>query len=149
MSPKAGSTRNACSILVRKPNPTSAPASTSQPVEAFSTAATRSSTSNASGLLNRNISTATGVSAKVVPASRPAAVPNQRRTVAYSSPTAATPASASGTRMLQALRPNSRTDKPISHSAAGVLSTVIALPASSEPKNHAFQLTEPACAAAA
>src|SRR5207253_3148669 len=87
--------------------------------------------------------------AKVVPASRPAAVPNQRRTVAYSSPTAATPASASGTRMLQALRPNSRTDKPISHSAAGVLSTVIALPASSEPKNHAFQLTEPACAAAA
>ncbi len=50
--------------------------------------------------------------------------------------------------MLHAFRPKSRTDRPITHKAAGVLSTVIALPASNEPKNNAFQLAEPACAAA-
>ena len=51
-------------------------------------------------------------------------------------------------RLLQELRPNSRTDNAITHSAAGVLSTVIAFDASEEPKKNAFQLTEPACAAA-
>ncbi len=40
------------------------------------------STSIASGLLNRNISVATGVSASTAPASRPAPAPNQRFTVA-------------------------------------------------------------------
>ncbi len=35
------------------------------------------------------------------------------------------------------------------HSAAGGLSTVIELPASSEPKSRAFQLLVPACTAAA
>ena len=40
-------------------------------------------------------------------------------------------------------------DSPISHSDSGGLSTVMKLPGSSEPKNHAFQLTLPALAAAA
>src|SRR5438876_1201489 len=74
--------------------------------------------------------------------------PNQRFTVAYSSATVATPSSACGTRMLHELSPNMRTDRPVTHSAAGVLSTVIELAASEEPKNHAFQLCEPAWAAA-
>jgi hypothetical protein len=50
--------------------------------------------------------------------------------------------------MLHELSPKTRTDNAISHTAAGVLSTVIELPASSEPKNSAFQLAEPAWAAA-
>jgi hypothetical protein len=50
--------------------------------------------------------------------------------------------------MAHEFTPNSRADRPITHSAAGVLSTVMKLLASEEPKNHAFQLTEPACAAA-
>jgi hypothetical protein len=60
----------------------------------------------------------------------------------------ATPASACGTRIDHELSPNSRTDNPMSHSDAGVLSTVIELPASDEPKKNAFQLSEPAWAAA-
>ena len=59
-----------------------------------------------------------------------------------------TPRSACGTRMLHELSPKIRTDKAISHSEAGGWSMVIALPASSEPKMNAFQLWEPACAAA-
>jgi hypothetical protein len=60
----------------------------------------------------------------------------------------ATPCNACGTRMLQEFRPNSRTDSAMIQSAAGGLSTVIALAASEEPKKNARQLTEPACAAA-
>ncbi len=51
--------------------------------------------------------------------------------------------------MLQVLKPKILPDSPITHSAAGVLSTVMKLDASSEPKNQAFQLVEPACTAAA
>jgi hypothetical protein len=103
--------------------------------------------SSASGLLNRNISTATGVTASAAPDSSPAAGPATRRTVAKSFPTAATPIRACGTRMPQLLNPNSRTERPVTHSAAGVLSTVIALAASEDPKNQA-QLWLPAWAAA-
>ena len=124
-------------------------------VDAFSTARTiayapmvMSSTSSASGLLNRNISVATGVSASAAPAISPAAAPNQRRTAAYSTPTVATPMSACGTRMLQELTPNRRADRPITHNDAGGLSTVIRFAASKEPKNRAFQLCEPAWTAA-
>jgi hypothetical protein len=99
-------------------------------------------------LLNRNISTATGVVARIAPASRPAAAPDQRRTVAYSRPTAPTPISACGTRMLHELSPKIRTDSAITHSEAGVLSTVIELAESDEPKKNAFQLADPACTAA-
>ena len=104
--------------------------------------------SNASGLLNRNMSAATGVVAMTAPASRAANAENRRRTEAYTTPTVATPIKACGTRMLHELRPKMRTDRPMIHSEAGGLSTVIALAASEDPKNHAFQLCEPACAAA-
>ncbi len=114
-----------------------------------------SSTSSASGLLNRNISVATGVVASTAPASSapPEAArgprdESDRRTVAYSTKTASTPISASGTRMLQALTPNTRADRSIGHSASGVLSTVMEFAASEEPKKKAFQLCAPACTAA-
>ena len=98
----------------------------------------------------RNISTATGVSASVAPASRPAAAePVVRRTAACSTATAATPSSACGTRMLHEESPKIRTESAIGQSESGVLSTVIALAASEEPKKNAFQDSDPACAAAA
>ena len=75
--------------------------------------------------------------------------PKVRRTDAYVTPTVATPSSAWGARMLHELSPKTRTESAISHSEAGGLSTVIALPASSEPKKNAFQDCEPACTAAA
>ena len=106
-------------------------------------------TSIASGLLKRNISTATGVSAIAVPAIRPAtADPVVRRTTPWSSATVAMPSRAWGTRMLQLDRPKIRTDSAIGHSARGVLSTVMEFAASLEPKKNAFQDSEPACAAA-
>jgi hypothetical protein len=47
------------------------------------------------------------------------------------------------------LNPNSRADSSITHSDAGVLSTVMKLDESNEPKKKAFQLLVPACTAAA
>ena len=160
---KAGTTRNACSILAKKPSPTQPPATSSHRRPPGSRERTiayapsvSSSTSSASGLLNRNISAATGVVAGTSPASSPqaaatcgpASAASDRRTAACSTPTAATPISACGTRMLQEFTPNTRADSAIGHSAPGVLSTVIAPAASEAPKKNAFQLTEPACAAA-
>lgn len=111
--------------------------------------ATSSSTSIASGLLNRNISTATGVSASAAPGSRPAAdAAVVRRTVATSSQTASTPSIAWGTRIDQDERPKTRTASAIGHSAKGVLSTVIELAASEEPKKNAFHDSDPAWAVA-
>jgi hypothetical protein len=75
--------------LVRNPSPTSAPESSIQRVRPFSTArsvayaaSVSSRTSKASGLLNRNISAATGVRASTVPASRAAWEEKLRRTLA-------------------------------------------------------------------
>ena len=51
--------------------------------------------------------------------------------------------------MLQLLNPKIRTESPVTHRAAGVLSTVMKFAASDEPKNHAVQLSPPAWAAAA
>ncbi len=103
----------------------------------------------ASGLLKRNISTATGVSAITVPASSPAAAePVVRRTTWCSSATVATPSIAWGRRMLQLESPKSRTDSAIGHRASGVLSTVIELAASLDPKKNAFHDSEPAWTAA-
>ncbi len=42
-----------------------------------------------------------------------------------------------------------RADRPMTHSEAGGLSTVMKLPGSMAPKNQAFQLTEPLFTAAA
>jgi hypothetical protein len=87
--------------------------------------------------------------ASAAPAISPAPGPLHRRTVKYSTATAATPISACGSSMVNSLNPKSLPDKPITHMAAGGLSTVMALPASREPNSHAFQLWVPACAAAA
>ena len=151
-----GTTRNACIILARNAKPSSRPANTSHFDRPFSrartivyAAAVSSSTSRASGLLNRNISAAAGVSARVRPAMRPATGPNHRRTAAYSTPTQATPSSACGTSTLQELTPKIRPDSSITHSEAGVLSTVMKLAESNEPKKNAFQLLVPASTAAA
>ena len=57
--------------------------------------------------------------------------------------------SACGSSTLNDEKPSTRADRPISHSDSGGLSTVMKLPGSSAPKNHAFQLTLPAFAAAA
>ncbi len=108
-----------------------------------------SSTSSASGLSNRNISVATGVSASTAPAISPAtAEPEVRRTVACSSPTEATPMRACGTRMLHDDSPKTRTERAMTHSAMGGLSTVIEFAASEDPKKNAFQDADPAWAAA-
>ena len=77
----------------------------------------------------------------------PAAAPNQRRTVAYSSATEAMPSSACGASTLQELRPNTRADSSMTQSAAGGLSTVMKFEASDDPKKNAFQLFVPACTA--
>ena len=142
--------------MVRNAKPTAQPANAIHRVLAVSVARTvqyaatmSSSTSRASGLLNRNINDATGVRASTAPAIRPAAGPLHRRTVAYSSPTEATPINACGSSMVNALKPNSLPDRPITHIAAGGLSTVIALPGSSEPNSQALRSWVPACAAAA
>src|SRR4051812_32553267 len=111
-----------------------APAPSSHRVDEFSrarvtqyAAATTSSVIIASGLLNRNISTATGVTASSPPASRPAQCPDHRRTAAYSNHTVATPSSACGTSIDHEVNPNSRPESSIGHSESGGLSTVIAL----------------------
>ena len=105
-------------------------------------------------MLKRNINAAAGVKASTAPAISPAAVPCRgsvitRRIVAYISATAATPISACGTSTAQLFMPKMRTDSPVTHSDAGGLSTVMKFDGSSAPKNHAFQLSDPAHAAAA
>ena len=57
--------------------------------------------------------------------------------------------SACGSSTLSEEKPKTRAERPISHSDSGGLSTVMKLPGSIAPKNHAFQLSEPARAAAA
>jgi len=47
------------------------------------------------------------------------------------------------------LKPNRRPDSSIVHSDAGVLSTLMKLPESTEPNRNAFQLFVPAWTAAA
>ena len=73
--------------------------------------------------------------------------PNVRRTVAMSRATVATPMRASGRRIEAKLRPNRRTDRPITIVASGGLSTVMKLAGSTDPKNHADQLCDAAHAA--
>ncbi len=163
-SANAGTLSSASPLLVRKPNPNAAPAPTSHQVRPCSrarttqyAAATTSRTMRASGLSNRKIRTAAGVSAMAAPAIRPAAAPARppaarrtaRRTAAHSSAAAAIPSRACGTSSDQLLKPNIRPDRPITHSDAGGLSTVMKLEESSEPKNQDFQLSVPACTAAA
>src|SRR5580693_2934419 len=134
--PNAGSTRNACAILVRNPNPSSTPASTSQRVRSRSIARCTQYA-------------AAGVSASTAPATRPAPGPNHRRTAAYSTATDAMPSSACGTSSVHVLNPKIRAAISSTHSDAGVLSTVMKLDESNEPKKNAFHDRVPACTAAA
>lgn len=97
----------------------------------------------------RNISTAAGVSASAAPAAIPVAGPAQRRTAARSSATAATPMSACGTSRLQDEKPKIRALAVMTQRDAGGLSTVMALPESSDPNSHVFHDVVPACTAAA
>ncbi len=92
-----------------------------------------SRTSSASGLLKRNISAATGVSAKARPASSPASGEKRRRTVAYRAATVPTAISACGARTDQEESPKTRAESAIGHRASGGLSTVMKFPASEEP----------------
>ena len=100
-------------------------------------------------MLNRNINAATGVSASTAPAIKAARGPDNRRTAEYGSATAPTPMSACGTSMLHDEKPNTRAASAMTHSAAGGLSTVTTLPASSEPNRNAVQFCVIACTAAA
>ncbi len=71
-----------------------------------------------------------------------------RFTAAYSNATAATPSKACGTKIAHELTPNILTERSMTHSDAGGLSTVMKFDASSEPNKNAVQLLLPACAAA-
>ena len=112
-------------------------------------AATIVSTSSASGLLKRNMSTATGVAASRAPAASAVRGPDQRRTVRYSRPTAPTPMSACGASIDQEPKPAIRPDSAMTHSEAGGLSTVMSPGASRAPKSQAFGDCVPAWTAAA
>ena len=112
------------------------------------TASAMRSVSSASGLLKRNISAATGVSASAAPASSALPWPNQRRTVAWTTATVPTPRSTCGSSMANELSPRSRTESAMTHSEAGGLSTVMALLASKLPKRKAVHDTLPAWTAA-
>ena len=108
-----------------------------------------SRTNSASGLSNLNIRAAAGVAAKTAPATKPAAGDATRLTAAYTSATDPMPINACGTRRLALENPKIRPDTPMTHNEAGGLSTVMKFEVSRDPKNHAFQFWEPACAAAA
>ena len=96
-----------------------------------------------------NINAAAGTDARAKPASKPAVGFATRLTAAYTVATAATPINACGRSKLKLENPNTRADSPITHSAAGGLSTVMKFSESSDPKNHAVQSLVPACTAAA
>ena len=117
------------------------PRSTARYVTAM--ADTSRSVNTASGLLYRNMTRAIGVMAKAPAASNPAAGPFHRFTVPYRMPTDATPAIACGRRMLHEDRPKARTDRPVTHSDTGGLSTEMNEAVSKDPNSHAVQSIEP------
>ena len=114
-------------------------------------------TSSASGLLNRNISAATGETANSAPAPNAAAfsipVPTWERKpilVEWTMSRTLTPARRTCGRSIEnEENPKTRALSAMSHSAAGGLSTVIAFAESSEPKRKASQFSVPAWTAAA
>ena len=100
-------------------------------------------------MLERVTATVTGVRASTRAAKRAAVWPAARRTVAWRTPTAATPMSACGRRIDQLEKPKRRAESTGAQSASGGLSTVMKFAASREPKNIAFQLFVPARTAVA
>jgi hypothetical protein len=154
-SPRAGTTRSTWRLLVRKPKPVNTPARAIHRIDPACTARSVAHTAramsrvrSASGLLKRNMRTATGVTAITAPASRAAPWPNARRTVACRTATVPTPMSTCGRRIANELSPKSRTDSAMTHSAAGGLSTVMALLASKLPQKKADHDSAPAWTAA-
>src|SRR4029453_9589333 len=148
-------TRKGGRVLVRKAKPRKTPTSMNHVADVFSiarivahAASTMRKVRSASGLLNRNISTATGVRASTAPATRPARAPNWRLARPYRTPTLATPMTTCGKRIANEFRPKILTDSAMTHSDAGGLSTVIEFAPSKEPKKKATQFEEPAWAAA-
>lgn len=140
-SAKPGTMRSTWNCLVRNPRPTRPPASASSAVLARfppreagfasarrtqSAASVMSSTSRASGLLNRNVSAATGVVTNRAPASTPNHVPQTRRAIRKTMNVVATPMIAWGSRIEKELSPNRRTESAMSQMDAGGLSTVMA-----------------------
>src|SRR5579864_7682363 len=102
-----GSTMNACSILVSNAKPNNAPHSTNDRVRPVSMAdhnahaePSSSNVKSASGLLYRNMITATGVSASASAARWATTSPAHLRTSLCRISTDPTPAIASGSRML-------------------------------------------------
>ena len=91
-------------------------------------------------MLWRATATVTGVTANASPPTNPATRPNRRATRSYTSPTAATPISASGTRMLSGWKPNTRADSAWTQNASGGLSTVISPVLSSDANRKSCQL---------
>src|SRR3954469_17440501 len=159
----AGTTIQPWSIFVMNARPTTTPHHSRNLVRPVSIArttsqaeATISTTSSASGMSTRAIATVIGEIASAAAAASPATGPNTRRTVAYSSATAAIVSSACGSSMLNDENSKARADRPMSQSESGGLSTrmkrtgprrsgglsaVRKRPGSSEPKNIAFQLS--------
>lgn len=96
-----------------------------------------------SGLLSRLIATVIGVSARTSAAIAAAACPNTRFTEVCRIQIVPRAAATSGSIICQVPKPRIRHDSPMIISANGGLSTVRKFPASSDPKNQAFQLCVP------
>ncbi len=105
-------------------------------------------TSSVSGLLSRLMATVIGVSASTSAATAAAPWPHTRLTETCRIQIVASAATISGSIICQVPYPRRRHDRPMTIRAKGGLSTVRKFPASSEPKNHAFQLSVPLSTAA-
>jgi hypothetical protein len=152
-APSAGTTRNACSILVRNASPTSAPASASQ------------RTGCRTDSMARSVAYAEPTSSSVSKRVRVVEPEHQhrdrcgrqhrtgdqaggrraRRTPdrGVQQPDRSDALQRLGDQQAPRREPKSRIDSAIGHSASGVLSTVIELAASEEPKKNAFHDSEP------
>lgn len=96
-----------------------------------------------SGLLSRLMATVIGVSARTSAATAAGPCPQKRLTEECRIQIVPRAAATSGSIICQVPYPKTRQDRPITISTKGGLSTVMKFPASSEPKNQAFQLCVP------
>ncbi len=96
-----------------------------------------------SGLLSRLMATVMGVRARTSAAIAAAAWPKYRFTEVCRIQIVPSAAATSGSIICQVPKPRIRHDRPITIREKGGLSTVRKLPASSEPKNQAFQFCVP------
>ncbi len=94
------------------------------------------------------MATVIGVRARTRAATAAAACPNTRFTDECRIQIVPSADATIGAIICQVPYPKTRHDRPMTISASGGLSTVRKFPASSEPKNHAFQLCVPLSTAA-